>query len=99
VSEPIAAMGTWLESGAHYNSAAESKTIDELAAKIKGDVDRQSRIKDYQALAREFYEKAYAVPIASVPSLYAYNPKVVSKWPLQPGEAYISGYDYATPAK
>ena len=72
--------------------------IDDLAAKIRANVDPAKRIEDYQAMARAFHEGYYAAPIASIPSLYAYNPKVVKEWRIQPGEAYISGYEHATPA-
>lgn len=99
VAEPIAGMETWLQSRARYNSAAETPTIDDLAARIRGATDRAARIQVYQALAREFYDRYHAVPIASVPSLYAYNPKVLKAWPMQPGEAYISGYELAVAAR
>ena len=54
---------------------------------------------DLYELAQTFYNQYYAVPIASVPTLYAYNPKVISAWPLQPGESYIGGYERAQPAR
>lgn len=50
-------------------------------------------------MARTFHNGYYAVPIASVPSLYAYNPKVIKEWPMQPGEAYLSGYENAVRAQ
>ena len=98
VAEPIIGMETWLMSKARYNSAAESVTIDEIAGRIRSTVDPVAREAVYQALATEFIDKAHAVSIASVPSLYAYNASKIGEWPLQPGEAYITGYEYATPA-
>ena len=97
VAEPIAGMETWLTSRARYNSAVESPVIDDMAARIRANVDPIRRVDDYRAMAREFHEGYYAVPIASVPSLYAYNPKVVQAWAMQPGEAYISSYELAAP--
>jgi ABC-type oligopeptide transport system substrate-binding subunit len=99
IAEPISGMETWLMSRARYNSAVESPTIDELANKIRANTDSTKRVDDYRAMAREFYDRSYAVPIASVPSLYAYNPKVLKDWPMQPGEAYLSGYDRAVAAR
>jgi peptide/nickel transport system substrate-binding protein len=97
VAEPIAGMETWLTSRARYNSALESPVIDAMAAKIRANLDPAGRVDDYRAMARAFHEGYYAVPIASVPSLYAYNPKVVQAWAMQPGEAYISSYEHAAP--
>ena len=99
VAEPIAGMETWLTSRARYNSAAEAPVIDDLAAKIRASVDRAERAAAYRALAKAFHDNWFAVPIASVPSLYAYNPKVLKEWPMQPGEAYISGYEHAVRAQ
>ena len=99
LAEPIAGMETWLTSEARYNSAVESPLIDGLAAKIRASVDPEKRVLEYRAMARAYHENWFAVPIASVPSLYAYDPKVIGDWPLQPGEAYISGYENATRAR
>jgi ABC-type transport system substrate-binding protein len=98
LSEPVISMETWMPTTARYNSSVERPEIDKLAAKIRAEIDRSKRIEDYRALAQLFYNGYYAVPIASVPSLYAYNPKVLSEWPLQPGDSYISGYERAVPA-
>ena len=46
VTEPIAGMGTWLTSHARYNSGAESPVIDDLAAKIRANADRDKRYDD-----------------------------------------------------
>ena len=99
MAEPLSGMETWLMSRARYNSAVESPRIDALAMKIRGDIDPGERIRDYQAMARAFHEEVNAVPIAAVPSLYAYNPKVLKDWPMQPGEAYLSGYEHAVAAR
>ena len=99
VAEPIVSMDTWLTSRARYNSAVESPVIDELAAKVRASVDHGERVEAYRAMARAFHENYFGVPIASVPSLYAYDPKVIKDWPMQPGEAYISGYENAVSAR
>ncbi len=99
VAEPIAGMETWLTSSARYNSAVESPVIDALSDQIRAAVDPDKRVEAYRAMAAEFHKNWFAVPIASVPSLYAYEPKVIKDWPMQPGEAYISGYEYAVPAR
>ena len=99
IAEPLAGMETWLTSRARYNSVIESPVIDDLATKIRSNMDREKRVEDYRAMARTFHDGYYAVPIASVPSLYAYNPKVIKEWPMQPGEAYISGYENAVRAQ
>ena len=99
VGEPITGMGTWMLTHSRNNSGVESVNLDKLANMIRGTADSAQRVLAYHALAREFYEHFYTVPIASVPSLYAFNAKVIRTWPLQPGEAYISGYEYATVQK
>jgi peptide/nickel transport system substrate-binding protein len=99
VSEPLIGMETWLTSQSRYNTVAETPEIDALAVKIRGDLDHAKRVQDYRELAQAIYNQYYAVPIASVPTLYAYNPKMISAWPLQPGESYIGGYERAQPAR
>lgn len=99
LSEPISAMDTWLATNARYNSVAEKKEIDDLAFAIRNEVDRDSRVRKYRALAQIFYENHYAVPIAAVPSLYAYDPKVVESWQSQPGDSYFGGYQRARPTR
>ncbi len=97
--EPIGAMDTWLMTTARYNSVAEKKEIDELANSIRAEVDQGQRAEQYRALARLFYDQYYAVPIAGVPSLYAYDPQVVAGWQSQPGDSYMGGYHRAIPAQ
>jgi peptide/nickel transport system substrate-binding protein len=97
--EPIGAMDTWLTTTARYNSVAEKAEIDVLANSIRAEVDQEKRTAQYRALAREFYDNYYAVPIAGVPSLYAYDPKVLADWPSQPGDSYMGGYHRAIPAR
>ena len=99
MSEPIAAMDTWLMSNARYNSMAERKEIDELAVAIRSENDRAKRVEKYQALARFMYDNHLGGTIAGVPSLYAYDPKIVSGWQSQPGDSYMGGYFRAMPAK
>ena len=99
VSEPLIGMETWLTSQSRYNTVAETPEIDALAMKIRADLDHAKRVQDYRELAQTIYNQYYAVPIASVPTLYAYNPKTISAWPLQPGESYIGGYERAQPAR
>jgi len=99
IAEPIAGMETWLMTDAARNSAVESPIIDALAHKIRANLDTQKRMDDYHAMARVFYDGYFAVPIASVHSLYAYNPKVLKEWPLAPGDSYISGYEHAVRAQ
>jgi hypothetical protein len=78
---------------------AEKAEIDVLANSIRAEVDQEKRTAQYRALAREFYDNYYAVPIAGVPSLYAYDPKVLADWPSQPGDSYMGGYHRAIPAR
>jgi ABC-type transport system substrate-binding protein len=99
VSEPLIGMETWLTSQSRYNTVAETPEIDALATKIRADLDHGKRVQDYRELAQTIYNQYHAVPIASVPTLYAYNPKTISAWPLQPGESYIGGYERAMPAR
>jgi len=54
--------------------------------------------KSNRTLSLLFYDNYYAVPIAGVPSLYAYDPKVVVGWQSQPGDSYMGGYHRAMPA-
>jgi ABC-type transport system substrate-binding protein len=72
--------------------------IDELANSIRAEVDQAKRTAQYRALSRLFHENYYAVPIAGVPSLYAYDPKVVAGWQSQPGDSYMGSYHRAMPA-
>jgi peptide/nickel transport system substrate-binding protein len=97
--EPIGAMDTWLTTTARYNSVAEKAEIDVLANSIRAEVDQEKRIAQYRALAKVFHDNYYAVPIAGVPSLYAYDPKVLAEWPSQPGDSYMGGYHRAIPAQ
>ena len=99
MSEPIAAMDTWLMTNARYNSMAERKEIDDLAIAIRGENDRERRIEKYRAMARFMHENYLAGTIAGVPSLYAYDPRAVSGWQSQPGDSYMGGYFRAMPAK
>jgi ABC-type transport system substrate-binding protein len=99
LSEPIISMQTWLMSSARYNSVIENAQVDALSTKIRSEVDRAQRIEDYRALAQTLHDGYYAVPIAAVPALYAYNAKVLKEWPLQAGDAYLSGYERAVPAQ
>ena len=98
MNEPIGAMDTWLTTTARYNSVAEKMEIDELANSIRAEVDQAKRTAQYRALSRLFHDNYYAVPIAGVPSLYAYDPKVVAGWQSQPGDSYMGGYHRAMPA-
>src|SRR5579885_431596 len=98
VSEPLIGMETWLTSQSRYNTVAETPEIDALATKIRADLEHAKRVQDYRELAQTMYSHYYTVPIASVPTLYAYHPKVIASWPLQPGESYIGGYERAVPA-
>jgi peptide/nickel transport system substrate-binding protein len=98
MQEPIAAMDSWLTSNARYNSVAERPGIDELAIAIRGETDRDRRREKYRALARLLRDNEWAAPIAAVPSLYAYDPKIVSSWQSQPGDSYMGGYQRAMPA-
>ena len=99
VSEPLIGMETWLTSKSRYNTVVEAPEVDALAVKIRADLDHAKRVQDYRELAQTFVSQSYAVPIAAVPTLYAYNPKVIASWPLQPGESYIGGYERAVPAR
>jgi peptide/nickel transport system substrate-binding protein len=99
LSEPIISMQTWLPSTARYNSVIEKPEIDALSIKIRAEVDRAKRVEDYRALARMLFDGYYGVPIAAVPALYAYNPKVLKEWLLLDGDAYLSGYERAIPAQ
>ncbi len=99
VSEPLIGMETWLTSQSRYNTVAETPEIDALAMKIRADLDRAKRVQDYRELAQMIYSQYYTVPVAAVPTIYAYNPKAIAAWPLQPGESYIGGYERAVPAR
>ena len=99
MQEPIAAMDSWLTSNARYNSVAEKPEIDALAIAIRGEADAGKRRDKYRELARLFHDNYWGVPVAAVPSLYAYDPKVVSGWQSQPGDSYMGGYQRAMPAK
>jgi peptide/nickel transport system substrate-binding protein len=99
LSEPIISMQTWLPSTARYNSVAETPEIDALSVKIRSEIDRAKRIEDYHALAQTLVDGYYGVPIAAVPALYAYDPKVLQEWLLLAGDAYLSGYERAVPAR
>ena len=92
-------METWLTSQSRYNTVAETPEIDALAMKIRADLDRAKRVQDYRELAQMIYSQYYTVPVAAVPTIYAYNPKAIAAWPLQPGESYIGGYERAVPAR
>lgn len=99
MQEPIAAMDSWLTSNARYNSVAEKPEIDALAVAIRGEADAGKRREKYRELAKLFHDNYWGVPVAAVPSLYAYDPKVVSGWQSQPGDSYMGGYQRAMPAK
>ncbi|MBI4493367.1 MAG: ABC transporter substrate-binding protein [Chloroflexi bacterium] len=99
LSEPAAAMGTWLTSKSAQNTVAEAPAIDDLSNKILAEANRSKRVELYRELAKAFYEPYHAVPVVAVPALYASNPKTVASWPLPPGDAYLSGYEYAMPVR
>ncbi len=97
--DPINGMDSWLMTSSRYNSVGEYPEIDALAGKVRGEADAKKRVDLYRQMAKVFAENHYAVPIASVPALYAYNDKRIASWNFPRGEAYISGYHRAKPAK
>lgn len=97
--DPINGMDSWLMTSSRYNSVGEYPAIDALAGKIRGELDDKKRLDIYRQMAKLFTEQNYAVPIASVPALYAYNDKRIASWDLPRGEAYISSYHKAMPVK
>ena len=99
VAEPVVAMATWGFSQSSYMTLAETTEFDALYDRILAEPDRAKRARLYRDLAQMMYDGYYAVPIAAVPALYAYNPKVLGSWPLPPGDAYAHGYEYAVPAR
>jgi peptide/nickel transport system substrate-binding protein len=99
IAEPVVSMATWGFSQSSYMTFAETAEFDAQYDKILGEADRAKRVRLYHDLAQMMYKGYYAVPIAGVPALYAYNPKVLKSWPLPPGDAYAQGYEYAVPAR
>lgn len=97
--DPINGMDSWLVTTSRYNSVGEYPEIDALASKVRGEVDDKKRLELYREMSKVFAENHYAVPIASVPALYAYNAKRIASWELPRGEAYVSGYHRAMPAR
>lgn len=97
--DPINGMDSWLTSTSRYNSVGEIPAIDALASRVRSEVDDKKRVELYREMAKVYTEGHHAVPIASVPALYAYNDKRIASWDLPHGEAYISGYHLARPVK
>jgi ABC-type transport system substrate-binding protein len=98
-AEPAITMVSWLTSKSPNNTIAETPRLDELYSRIVAEPDRTRRVQLYRELGQLIHEQHYVVPIAAVPGLYALNSKTVASWPLAPGEPYIHGYEYATPAR
>ena len=97
VAEPIMAMDSWLTSKTRFGSVAERPDIDALSDKVHGSIEFTDRLKHYRDMAELFYNQSLAVPIASAPTLYAYDPKKLDSWQLTPGDSYLGGYERATP--
>ncbi len=97
MTDPIISMDTWLSSFSRFNTVAETPRIDELSLAVRKEPDAGRRYALYRELAQLFSDNAYAVPIAAVPAIYAYNPKRIASWPFPAGEAYIGGYQLAVP--
>jgi peptide/nickel transport system substrate-binding protein len=97
--DPINGMDSWLMTSSRYNSVGEYPEVDAIAGKVRAEVDDKKRVDLYRQMAKVFVDNHYAVPIASVPALYAYNDKRIASWDLPRGEAYISGYHRAVPVK
>ncbi len=98
LAEPAISMATWLLSTGARNTVAETQELDKLFAAVIAESDRAKRVQLYRQLWQRLYGEYYAVPIAAVPALYAYDPKVVANWPMPPGDAYATGFEHAVRA-